>query len=98
MYSIAELEEQLKQAKTAIKDQSSDVKFPTGIVIDLKSPDGNIFAILGLCKYLFGRFGISEEFAVFKVKAQSGTYKEALALAHSWLGFIYTNAKGIIDD
>ena len=64
-----------------------NAKYPTGIVIDLKSPQGNVF----LANRLIRELGLSaEEIAEFKREQTSATtYKAHLTLLHNWFGIVF---------
>lgn len=65
-----------------------NAKYPTGIVIDLKSPQGNVFYLMGLANRLIRELGLSsEEIAEFKQEqASATTYQAHLALLRKWFG------------
>lgn len=65
-----------------------NAKYPTGIVIDLKSPQGNVFYLMGLANRLMRELGLStEEIAEFKrEQASAKTYNEHLAILRKWFG------------
>ena len=90
MDTIQDLENKLKQAKQQ-QAKIQNAKFPTGIVIDLRAPEGNALAILGICKGLFRQLDMMEEYKAFYEKFLKNDYKNALALAPDWFGFIYIN-------
>ena len=70
-----------------------NAKYPTGIVIDLKSPQGNVFYLIGLANRLIRELGLlSEEIAEFKrEQANATTYQAHLALLHKWFGMLFIN-------
>ena len=65
-----------------------NAKYPTGIVIDLKSPQGNVFYLMGLANRLIRELGLSaEEIAEFKQEqASATTYQAHLELLRTWFG------------
>ncbi len=67
------------------------VKYPTGIVIDLKSPQGNVFYLIGLANRLIRELGLSaEEITEFKQEqASATTYQTHLTLLHKWFGIVF---------
>ena len=70
-----------------------NAKYPTGIVIDLKSPQGNVFYLMGLANRLIKELGLSaEEVAEFK-REQAGatTYQAHLAILRNWFGIVFVN-------
>jgi hypothetical protein len=66
-------------------------KYPTGIVIDLKSPQGNVFYLMGLANRLIRELGLSaEEIAEFKCEqSRAKTYNEHLAILRKWFGIVF---------
>lgn len=72
-----------------------NAKYPTGIVIDLKSPQGNVFYLMGLANRLIRELGLSvEEIAEFKRKQTSATtYLAYLALLRKWFGIVFVGDK-----
>jgi len=68
-------------------------KYPTGIVIDLKSPQGNVFYLMGLANRLIRELGLSsEEIAEFKQEqASATTYQAHLALLRKWFGIVFVD-------
>lgn len=70
-----------------------NAKYPTGIVIDLKSPQGNVFYLMGLANRLIRELGLSsEEIAEFKrEQASATTYHAHLALLRQWFGMLFIN-------
>ena len=67
-----------------------NAKYQTGIVIDLKSPQGNVFYLMGLANRLIRELGLSsEEIAEFKQEqASATTYQAHLALLRKWFGIV----------
>ena len=72
-----------------------NTRYPTGIVIDLKSPQGNVFYLMGLANRLMRELGLSaEEIAEFKRKQSSATtYLDHLALLRKWFGIVFVGDK-----
>ena len=68
-----------------------NAKYPTGIVIDLKSPQGNVFYLIGLANRLIRELGLSaEEIADFKQEqASATTYQAHLAFLRKWFGILF---------
>ena len=68
-----------------------NAKYPTGIVIDLKSPQGNVFYLMGLANRLMQELGLSaEEIAEFKREQSSATtYNAHLAILRKWFGIVF---------
>ena len=70
-----------------------NAKYPTGIVIDLKSPQGNVFYLMGLANRLTRELGLSaEEIAEFKrEQASATTYHAHLNLLRKWFGIVFVD-------
>ena len=68
-----------------------NAKYPTGIVIDLKSPQGNVFYLMVLANRLIRELGLSaEEIAEFKrEQSRATTYHAHLNLLHKWFGIMF---------
>ena len=68
-----------------------NAKYPTGIVIDLKSPQGNVFYLMGLSNRLIMELCLStEEIADFKREQTSATtYQAHLNLLRKWFGIVF---------
>jgi hypothetical protein len=90
MQTIMQLEKQLELAK-ATRNESQVAFFSTGIVIDLLAPEGNVFAIMGLCQSLFCQFGMPEEITKYHNECRNGYYKDVLEISRRWFSFIYLN-------
>ena len=71
-----------------------NAKYPTGIVIDLKSPQGNVFYLIGLANRLIRELGLSaEEIAEFKQEqASATTYNAHLAILRKWFGIVFVGS------
>lgn len=70
-----------------------NAKYPTGIVIDLKGPQGNVFYLIGLANRLIKELGLStEEISEFKQEQSSATtYQAHLALLRKWFGIVFVD-------
>ena len=68
-----------------------NAKYTTGIIIDLKSPQGNVFYLMGLANRLIRELGLSaEEIAEFKQEqASATTYNAHLAILRKWFGILF---------
>lgn len=65
-------------------------KYPTDIVIELNSPEGNVFYIMGLCQKLARELELSDEEKSQYFKAcQNSYYKDILKISQEWFGLIY---------
>lgn len=69
------------------------VKYPTGIKIDLKGPNGNVFYLFGLVNRLAKELALSaEEIAEFKrEQASATTYHAHLAILRKWFGVVFVD-------
>lgn len=72
----------------------ANAKYPTGIVIDLKTPKGNVFYLMGLANRLMREFGLSaEEIAEFKrEQSRTTTYNAHLAILRKWFGIVFVDS------
>ena len=88
MDTIRTLEEKLAAAKRQIVDS----KYPTGMIIDVLSPLGNIFCLTGICKRTIRYLGLSneerEEFLTELNAAED--YKAKLEIMRRWFGIVFT--------
>lgn len=57
METIEALERKLYTARRA----APNAKYPTGLVIDLSRPEGNIFYLMGVCNRLARELGLSAQ-------------------------------------
>ncbi len=65
-------------------------KYPTGIVIKLSGPDGNIFYLMGLCNRLMQQLGLDEqERKQFNTELDGKNYKERLKIMSKWFGILF---------
>lgn len=91
MDTIAALQNKLKMAMNG-EAKAESALYPTGIIIDLAAPEGNVFYIMGLCQKLFAQFGLNdEEYGRYFKECQKGYYKDVLEISRRWFGFIYIN-------
>lgn len=91
MNTITELQKKLDLA-LAGEAKAEGAIYPTGIIIDLNSPEGNVFYIMGLCQKLFHQLELSdEEYQRYFKECQNGYYKDVLEISRRWFGFIYIN-------
>ena len=64
METIESLERKLARAK---EHEPVEAKYPTGIVIDTREPEGNVFYLFGVANKLLKQLALSdEEIAEFK--------------------------------
>lgn len=73
----------------------SAARVPTCEIIDLQSPDGNIFYIMGLCQRLAREHLLpQQEYEKFEKKLNRlRSYDERLDLCQKWFGLVYVNRK-----
>lgn len=66
-------------------------KYPTGIKINLKGPNGNVFYLLGLANRLAKELALSpEEYTQFKQELyEASTYEAHLDLLRTWFGVVF---------
>lgn len=87
------LEKILKSASLAqkAKQNISAAIYPTNIVVNLNGPDGNVFAIIGICNEVAQSLKLdSNEILKFntEVFAQK-KYEDILDICQRWFGLIY---------
>ena len=87
-YKFVQMVARLKATQRNDIPTIPNAKYPTGIVIDLKSPQGNVFYLMGLASRLIRDLGLSaEEITEFKrEQASATTYNEHLAILRKWFG------------
>lgn len=88
MDTIETLKNKLVQAE---QSEPTDAKYPTGIVIDIKGPQGNVFYLFGVANDLIRKLALSdEEKAEFEQERNNKTsYQEHLDLMRKWFGIIF---------
>ena len=88
MDTIDNLERKLARAK---KLKPVEAKYPTGLVIDTKGPQGNVFYLFGVANDLLSKLALTaEEIAEFKRERDAQTsYEGHLALMRKWFGIIF---------
>ena len=87
----------LEKKLAAIKEQQDKVdaaRIPTGAIVDLTGPNGNIFYIMGLCRRLAREYGMEEyDLNQFKQETRldsgSQTYQGLLDVCQRWFGLVY---------
>ena len=89
MDTINTLQKKLLIAETQ-QDKLANAKYPTGIIIDLSGPCGNIFWILGICRKIFRELDLDDDIATqFNTEILGKTYHEILTICQKWFGFVY---------
>lgn len=67
-----------------------NAKYPTGIVINLSGPEGNIFYLMGLCNRLMQRLQLdADERKQFNAELDGKNYKERLKVMADWFGILF---------
>lgn len=72
-----------------------DAKYPTGLIIDTKGPEGNVFYLFGVANDLVRQLALSaEEKAQFNQERDAQTsYKGHMDLMRKWFGIIFIGAE-----
>jgi hypothetical protein len=70
-------------------------RVPTCEIIDLQSPDGNIYYIMGLCQRLAREYAMPQkEYDEFEKELHRlRSYEERLDHCQKWFGLAYVNRK-----
>ena len=92
METIESLERKLARAK---EHEPVEAKYPTGIVIDTREPEGNVFYLFGVANKLLKQLALSdEEIAEFKKERDAQTsYQGHLELMRKWFGVVFIGAE-----
>lgn len=90
METIQSIERKLARAK---QHEPVEAKYPTGLVIDLRGPQGNIFYLFGVAKNLLRDLAVpDEEKTKFKQEQDAQTsYQDHLDLLRKWFGIVFIN-------
>jgi hypothetical protein len=89
MDTINTLQKKLLIVETQ-QDKIANAKYPTGVIIDLSGPCGNIFWILGICRKIFRQLDLDNDTAEqFNSEISGKKYNEILTICQQWFGFIY---------
>lgn len=90
MDNIATLERKLAACKKQENIRLS-ARVPSGVIIDLSSPEGNIYYIMGVCQRLAHDYKLpDEEFAQYETELNRiRKYDDRLAHCQKWFGLIY---------
>ncbi len=82
----------LKSKLQALEQQAQDIKYPTGLVIDLRGPQGNIYYLLGVCNRLIRELGLTaEEKEQFAKELEDKDNNSRLDIMQKWFGIVYLN-------
>lgn len=89
METIDVLERKLNAARRAVPN----AKYPTGLVIDLTGPEGNIFYLMGVCNRLAHELGLSAQLKrEYETEINSvGDYQSRLTIMQKWFGIVFVN-------
>lgn len=92
MESIKELTAKLEAAKNQEKEALENAKYPTGLIIDLRKPEGNAHAIIGQCRHLGQQLGLSKaEIDDFTEQAYGGNFENLKRTCQDWFGLIFVS-------
>ena len=70
----------------------ADAKYPTGIIVDLQSPNGNVYALIGLCNSIMRQLALDEEEKKqFKDELDDKNYRDRLQVMEKWFGLVFIN-------
>ena len=88
MDTIETLKNKLAKAE---QQEPVNAKYPTGLVIDTKGPQGNVFYLFGVANDLMRKLALSaEEKAEFERERDAQTsYQGHLDLMRKWFGIIF---------
>ncbi len=86
--------ETLKQKLQLAKKHSKEMltaKYPTGLIIDVRGSQGNIFCLLGMVNDLIRQLNLSqEERTELKTEMDnSATYAEKINVMRKWFGIVF---------
>ena len=87
-----ETKESLLNKLQIIEQQGKiDAKYPTGLMIDISGPEGNIYYLFGVANRLVRELKLSsEEKAEFeRERNEQRTYQEHLDVMVKWFGIIF---------
>lgn len=92
MDTVNTLERKLAHAK---EYEPVEAKYPTGIVIDTRGPEGNVFYLFGVANKLLKQLALSdEEIAEFKKERDAQTsYQGHKDLMRKWFGVVFIGAE-----
>lgn len=87
METIDALERKLRAARRGVPG----AKYPTGLIIDLNGPAGNIFYLMGVCNSLVRELGLSAQLKQeYETEINSaGDYQSRLTVMQKWFGFVF---------
>ena len=73
------------------KQGTIDAKYPTGLMIDISGPEGNIYYLFGVANRLVRELKLSddEKAAFERDRNEQRTYQEHLDVMVKWFGIIF---------
>ena len=82
----------LERKLHATRQQACNAKYPTGLIVDLTGPEGNIFYLMGVCNRLVRELRLSpDERQEFETELNTaGDYQSRLAVMQKWFGIVFT--------
>ncbi len=87
METIDTLERKLHTAR----QQACNAKYPTGLIVDLNGPAGNIFYLMGMCNRLVRELQLRpaerQEFETELYATRD--YQSRLAVMQKWFGIVF---------
>lgn len=88
METIRSLEKKLAAAKKHILD----AKYPTGMIINVSGPHGNIYYLMGVCNRTIRELGLSsQERNEYEAELNAAEdYKARLKVMSKWFGIVFT--------
>ena len=88
MDTVETLERKLVRAK---QHEPEGAKYPTGIIIDTRGPEGNVFYLFGVANDLLRKLAMSDkEIAEFnKERDEQTSYQGHQDLMRKWFGIVF---------
>lgn len=84
----------LERKLHAARQQACNAKYPTGLMVDLNGPAGNIFYLMGVCNRLVRELELSAQLKrEYETEINSASdYKSRLAVMQKWFGIVFTGS------
>ena len=81
----------LERKLHAARQQACNAKYPTGLIVDLNGPAGNIFYLMGVCNLLARELGLSAQPKhEYEIEINSaGDYQSRLTIMQKWFGIVF---------
>lgn len=83
---------EIKRNINRLEEQTTntDIRYPTGLVIDLRGPQGNKFYLQGVCNRLIRELCLTaEEKEQFAKELEDKDYNSRLDIMQKWFGILY---------